>query len=92
MYVFRFLFLSFNLISKYHIQILIVICAIHQFYLHHFSHGDVRFSFAHWRFVLSKTGSSDRPFTAIAYHVWAVFLSRVLLGRTVVFCHWTKNL
>jgi len=31
---FRFLFLSCSLINKSHIQILIVICAIHQFYLH----------------------------------------------------------
>jgi len=36
-----FLFLSCNLINKSHIQILIVICTIHQFYLH-FAHGGVR--------------------------------------------------
>jgi len=53
-----FLFLSCNLINKSHIQILIVICAIHKFYLH-FSHGGVRFG----DFVSSKIGSLDRPFT-----------------------------
>jgi len=38
-----------NLINKPHIQILIVVCDIHQFH-HHFFHA-VFFSFAHWRFV-----------------------------------------
>jgi len=62
-------FILCNLIKQPH---------IHQFHLYFHM---VFFSFAHWRFVVSKMG---------AYRVWDVF--RVLLGRTFVFGLHTKNL
>jgi len=47
-----------NLINKPHIEILIVICEIHQFHRHFFHM--VFFSFVHWRFVFSKIRRLDR--------------------------------
>jgi len=65
-----------NLINKPHLNILIVICEIHQFIVH------VVFSFAHWRFVCSKMRRTMYKMFFMCF--WVVLSCSVYVQKTFI--------